>query len=470
MMDHIARRCAGLATLALVLVGMVLASCGVCWCSPSSRENPVVYAVRRVGAAVVNISSEYEVTARSNPFFDFGLDPFFESFFRDLFEPRHERRYTGTSLGSGVIVDGKRGYILTNEHTIARSTKIKVVLEDEREFVAEIVGAAPDFDLAVLKIQPDTLLPAIEMGSSEDLMIGETVIAIGNPFGFSHTVTTGVISALNRSVQAGDRVYRDFIQTDASINPGNSGGPLLNINGDLIGINTAIYSKAQGIGFAIPIDKARRVMDDLIKYGEVHLAWLGLFVQDPEPGLATYLKIPQGQGVIIFDVTEGSPAAAAGLEPGDVVTAIGGRRVTSRETYYAIIRDYGAGDVVPLNLWRDNGGVSVQVRSRAFPEELAEELGYKTLGVRVREISAAVRLRFGIAARDGVMVTELHPGSYLERIGASRGDVIRKVNETAVKSMDDFKRAVMKYWHKDSAVLVIQRGSHQYYVTVKIGA
>jgi Do/DeqQ family serine protease len=438
------------------------------WCA--SRENAVVYAVRRVSPGVVNISSEYEVAQRSNPFFDFGLDPFFDSFFRDLFEPHYERRYTGTSLGSGVIIDGRRGYILTNEHTIARSTKIRVVLNDEREFEAELVGAAPDFDLAVLKIKSGEPLPAIEMGSSDDLMIGETVIAIGNPFGFSHTVTTGVISALNRSVQTEERVYRDFIQTDASINPGNSGGPLLNIDGDLIGINTAIYSKAQGIGFAIPINKAKRVMDDLIKYGEVHAPWLGLFVQDLDPRLARYFEIPETEGVLVSDVADHGPAQKSGLQVGDVLTRIGRKPVTSKENYHAIIRDFAAGQMIPLTVWRDGRAVGLKVRSRTFPKELAEDLGYKILGVRVKEISTALRLRFGIEATDGVMVTELRPDSYLDNVGARPGDVIRKINEVVVKAIDDFKRAVIKYRHKAFAVLLIQRGNQQYYVTMKTEA
>jgi len=434
------------------------------------RENAVVKAVRKVSPAVVNISSEYEVIQRSNPFFDFSLDPFFESFFKDFFEPNYQRRYKRNSLGSGVIIDGKRGYILTNEHVIARSAKIMVALRDEREFEAELVGAAPDFDLAVLQIDAKAPLPAIQMGNSDEIMIGETVIAIGNPFGFSNTVTTGVISALSRSIQAEDRIYRDFIQTDASINPGNSGGPLLNINGELIGINTAIYSKAQGIGFAIPINKAKRVMNDLIKYGEVHIPWLGLFVQDLDPKLARYFKVPQGQGVLISDATEHGPAQKAGLQPGDIVTAIGKRRVSSKETYHAIIRDFAAGDTIPLTVWRDGQSHTLQVQSRTFPEELAEDLGYKSLGVRVQELSAALRLRFGIAAREGVMISELRPGSYLDRIGARPGDVIRKINEIAVKSLHDFKKAVIKYRQKDSVVLLIQRGNQQYYVTVKLDA
>ncbi|MBW2569370.1 MAG: trypsin-like peptidase domain-containing protein, partial [Deltaproteobacteria bacterium] len=235
---------------------------------------------RKVSPAVVNINSEYEVRRRVNPFSGFSRDPFFDSFFKDFFDPGFEQRYKRTSLGSGVIIDGKRGLILTNAHVLAKSATITVILNDERKFDARIIGADPDSDLAVLRISSKNPLPAVEMGDSNDLMIGETIIAIGNPFGFSNTVTTGVISAINRSIRADDAVYHDFIQLDASINPGNSGGALLNINGELIGINTAIYAKAQGIGFAIPINKAKRIVSDLIQYGKVVQIWLGLTVQD----------------------------------------------------------------------------------------------------------------------------------------------------------------------------------------------
>jgi Do/DeqQ family serine protease len=454
----------------LAVLGIWALMEGTCWCTTSSRENQIVRAVKKVSPAVVNISSEYELAQSSNPFFDSGLDPFFDSFFRDFFEPRYRRRFKGTSLGSGVIIDGKRGYILTNEHVIARSSKIRVVLEDELEFQAELVGAAPDFDLAILKITSDKVLPDIAMGRSDDIMIGETVIAIGNPFGFSQTVTTGVVSALNRAVQTEDRTFRDFIQTDASINPGNSGGPLLNIDGDLIGINTAIYSKAQGIGFAIPIDKAKRVMDDLIKYGEVHFPWLGLFVQDLDQKLTRYFNTPQENGVLISGVTDNSPAWEAGLHSGDVVIAVGNNQVASKESYHAIIRDFASGDVISLTVWRDGKSQLYHVSSRPFPEKLAEEWAYMSLGVRVKSISNASRLAFRIAAKEGVMLTQLRPGSYLESIGAREGDVIRRINKMVVKNLGDFKKAVVKYRHKDSAVLVIQRGSQQYYVTVKLEA
>jgi len=306
------------------------------------------------------------------------------------------------------------------------------------------------------------------MGNSHNLMIGETVIAIGNPFGFSHTVTTGVISALNRSIQTEDRTYRDFIQTDASINPGNSGGPILNIEGDLIGISTAIYSKAQGIGFAIPINKAKRVMDDLIKYGEIQIPWLGLFVQELDPKLAYYFKIPEGEGVVISHVTEGSPAQDSGLEPGDVITAVGGRRVTSRDTFRSVIREYAPGEVVPLEVWKDGRSMVMKVPSETFPEDLAEDLGFRYFGVRVEEMTPALGLKFKTGTSEGVMVAELRRGSYLDSIGVRPGDVIRKINQVVVRTLEDFKKAVTRYRHKDSAVLVIQRGNNQYYVTMKV--
>jgi S1-C subfamily serine protease len=308
------------------------------------------------------------------------------------------------------------------------------------------------------------------MGRSEDLMIGETVIAIGNPFGFSHTVTTGVISALDRSIQAQDRTYRNFIQTDASINPGNSGGPLLNINGELVGINTAIYAKAQGIGFAIPIRKARRVVDDLVKYGEIHIPWLGMTVQDLDQRLAEYFQVPNMKGVLSSDITADSPAQKAGLQRGDIVTAVGRRPIASKETYLSAIRDFSAGDVVPLTIHRNNKERSFKVRSRRFPENLAEDLAYKSFGVRVQEISETTRQRFQIKAESGVMLTEVRSNCYLDRIGARPGDVVRRINEVSVDNLGDFKKAVVKYRHKESAVLVIQRGHQQYYVTLKTEA
>jgi len=433
-----------------------------------NRETPVVKAVRRVSPAVVNISSAYEVRQRSGPFSGFGLNPFFDEFFKDFFDPRFESRRQYTSLGSGVIINGKKGLILTNSHVIQRASTIKVVLQDQREFEARIVGADPDSDLAVLKIDADKPLPSIKMGNSDDLMIGETVIAIGNPFGFSHTVTTGVISAINRSIRTEDRVYHNFIQTDASINPGNSGGPLLNINGELIGINTAIYAKAQGIGFAIPISKARKIISDLIQYGEVIQAWIGITVQDLDENLARYLKVPGKKGVIVKSVDPASPARKVGLREGDIILAIDGKKISSVNDYEAVTRSLSAGDTLKIKLWRGGRKKVALVRTRVFPIELAEDLGYRLLGVRVANITDSRRRKFRISTTSGVVITKIRSNCYLARIGAERGDVIRQIDDTIIRSKDDFKKAIVRYRRKNSVVLLLQRGDQGYYISVNL--
>jgi serine protease Do len=428
----------------------------------------VVRAVRKVSPAVVNISSSYEVRKRANPFSGFGMDPFFEEFFKDFFDPRFERRQQSTSLGSGVIIDGKRGFILTNAHVIERSDKIKVVLKDEREFEAKIVGADPDSDLAVLQIESSTRLPSVEMGSSDDLMIGETVIAIGNPFGFSHTVTTGVISAVNRSFRADERVFLDFIQIDASINPGNSGGPLLNINGDLIGINTAIYAKAQGIGFAIPINKAKKIISDLIQFGEVIQTWIGITVQNLDKKLAGYLKVPDKTGVVIKSLEPGSPAINAGLKEGDIILAIGNKKVASVSDYWSVKKTYAAGDTLKVQVWRDGKSETVRMKSRVFPMEMADDLAFRLMGIRVEDLTPKNRRDYRISVRQGVVISEIDRHSDLAKIGARPGDVIRQIVDAAVENKDDFKKAIVKYRQRRSVVILLQRGDQGYYITVKL--
>ena len=454
------------ALISFLLLGLTIPHSG--YALKSERESPVVRAVRKVGPAVVNISSSYEVRKRANPFSGFGMNPFFEEFFKDFFDPRFEGRQESTSLGSGVIIDGQRGFILTNAHVIVRSGKIKVVLQDEREFEATIVGADPDSDLAVLKIDSQRRLPSIEMGSSDDLMIGETVIAIGNPFGFSHTVTTGVISAVNRSIRAEDKVYLDFIQIDASINPGNSGGPLLNINGDLIGINTAIYAKAQGIGFAIPINKAKKIISDLIQFGEVIQAWIGITVQNLDARLAGYLKVPGKKGVLVKFVEPRSPASKAGLLEGDIILAVGKKKIASVRDFGSIKKTYAAGDLLKARIWRDGEIQTVRVKTRMFPMARAEDLAFRLMGVRVADLTQKNRREYRTPAREGVVISEINNRSQLAQIGARTGDVIRQIDDMAVKNKEDFKKAVVKYRQKRSVVILLQRGEQGYYITVKL--
>ncbi len=432
------------------------------------RENAVVSAVRKVSPAVVNISSEFEVRKRRNPFSGLGMDPFFDSFFKDFFDPGLERQQKRTSLGSGVIIDGKRGFILTNSHVITKTGTITVTLKDEREFTAKIVGADPDSDLAVLQITSKTPLPAIEMGSSEDIMIGETVIAIGNPFGFSNTVTTGVISAKNRSIRTEDRVFHDFIQIDASINPGNSGGPLLNIKGDLIGINTAIYAKAQGIGFAIPINKAKRIISDLIQHGEVIQPWLGLTIQSLDTKLAQYLKVPGNKGVLVKEVAKNSPSYKAGIHEGDIITSMGGRKIFSYNDYKTALKNFSAGDTIKINLWRNSKKITVSVGSAIFPLDMAGELAYQLLGIKTDNLSTKKRLAYKTIAKEGAIITEIHRQSYLYRIGARPGDVIRQIDEITIKNLKNFESAIVKYRYKTSVVILLQRGDQGYYISVKL--
>jgi serine protease Do len=417
------------------------------------RRTPVVEAVRKVSPAVVNISTETIVARQTGPFPTF-QDPFFDQFFHDFFEPRVER-YQQTSLGSGVVIRPD-GYILTNQHVILRGSKIKVTLADDRDFEAQLIGADSDSDLAVLKVKADKPLPYINMGTSDDLMIGETVIAIGNPFGLSHTVTTGVVSALGRSLKTGEQTYYDFIQTDASINPGNSGGPLLNLSGDLIGINTAIYQKAQGIGFAIPITRARRIVTDLISYGEVHVPWVGAIVQDLTSEIAARLGIqtPRKGGAVVRGIESGSPAADAGITPGEVITAIDGRDVRSAEEYDQRIRDHSENGAIEFTVIGADGARQVTLHARHFPAERADALAWQLIGVRVAE------------TRGGLGVDAVRPQSPAARIGVDTGDMIVALAGVPVRTVEEFRRRVTDVRLARGTLVSIRRGPYLYQVNI----
>jgi Do/DeqQ family serine protease len=408
---------------------------------------------------VVNISTV--VQERVSPFFPFGRDDFFKDFFPDLFS----REYTRSSLGSGVVINGKKGHIITNHHVVARASEVKVITSEQEEYQAKVLGTDPRSDLAVLQVEAGKALPDMELGNSDDLMIGETVIAIGNPFGLSHTVTTGVISALERSVRGEERVYRHFIQTDASINPGNSGGPLLNIEGELIGINTAIYQKAQGIGFAIPINKAKRIVDELIRAGEVRPLWLGLEIQELSPELQSHFELPRKEkGVLVSDVVEEGPAGKAGLKRGDIVLSVEGNPVPSPEDYRNVLAEYTPGDRLRVEVYRQGKVSTLSVEPAAFPPEMALALVERRLGISVDEPDRRSRQRYGI--ENGVMITDVRRGSESARIGLESGDLILKVNDETVANLDEFKKAIRQYHHLPSLRLVVQRGAYAYSLTL----
>lgn len=427
-----------------------------------SRRNAVVKVVEHAGPAVVNINTEEIVSQRPNPFYGFG-DPFFDDFF-NLFRP--PRDYRRQSLGSGVIINSS-GYILTNEHVISHATSITVTLIDKREFNAKLIGADPRTDVAVIKIDAKEALPFIEMGRSDNLLIGESVVAIGNPFGLSHTVTTGVISSLNRNIQAGrNRVYTNFIQLDASINPGNSGGPLLNITGELIGINTAIYQKGKGIGFAIPINKAKPIVDDLIRYGEVHQGWLGFIVQPLTPELADIFGIPDYKGVLVSRIFKDSPSEKAGLKRGDIIHAMDGQKINSPKDFHNQTSSYSAGNKIAIEFIRNGEKKTIQLITTPIPERLAEELAKSWLGVKVSEITEKIARKYNLFTRSGVVITNLNRTSAMARIGISQGDIIRQINKQSIDGIPDFRKAIVEAMKRNSVLFLIQRGRYGYYVTV----
>lgn len=332
---------------------------------PGVGPGTIADIVAEAGPAVVKIDT---LTPVRNPHFDpFFNDPFFREFFGKIMPEKREYR---PGLGSGFLISSD-GYILTNEHVIDGASEIKVtVLGFPEPFKARVVGADYDLDLAVLKIDAPRKLPYLKLGDSERLRVGEWVIAIGNPYGLDHTVTVGVISAKGRPIDIEDRHYKNLLQTDASINPGNSGGPLLNLKGEVIGINTAVNAQAQGIGFAIPSNTVKEVLDDLVKKGKVVRPWLGVQVQQVDKNWADYLKLPVAEGALVVGVVPGSPADRAGITRGDVILEIGGRKIKTPEDLVTAIKEQKVGAIVELLLWREGKLVRVRVVINEKPARL----------------------------------------------------------------------------------------------------
>ena len=426
---------------------------GVCRAaSPSiARENDVVRAFRKAGPAVVSIRALRMVAYQGGVRRDFFGPEFFNDFW---FGPGIRRQEE--SLGSGVIID-PNGYILTNHHVIEGASKILVSLQTGPEVQADVIGADYKSDLAVLKINVKHPLSYLPMGRSSDLMIGETMIVIGNPFGLGHTLTVGVVSALHRRIQINDRVYGEFIQTDASINPGNSGGAMLNILGELVGITTAIYSKAQGIGFAIPIDKAKRIVDDLIAYGQVEPGWLGIDVEDLTPQLSAALSAPAGSGVMVSKIWPNSPAEKAGIKAGAVISELDGKALSSKIAFKDSMSEITRNDSINVKYLSQGKATEVSIKAVEFPVSLASELSWELLGIDVVD-----------AGGNGVKISKVDPASPAGKIGLGRGDIIYKVNQNALKTTGDFYQALIRNRNQSSVIIVIKRSNIFYYVTLPL--
>jgi Do/DeqQ family serine protease len=450
----------------VVLFFVLICSCPLFAQDTVSRISPAVRAVRLSSPAVVNISTEKIVSVRD-------FNPFGHDWIQEFFEPYARRNVTRQSLGSGVIFRPD-GTILTNEHVILPASKITATLSDGSEYPAQLIGASRRFDIAILKIESDVPFPYLPPGSSKDLMIGETVIAIGNPFGLASSVTTGVISALNRTVTFGDgktrnsHTYHDFIQTDASINPGNSGGPLLNILGDLIGINTAIYTNAEGIGFAIPIDKTVRIIDDLIETGDVPRIWLGVHVQELTPMLAKNLHFTGKQGVLISEIRPDSPANRAGLRPGDIVLSIGDRKVSSPMEFRDCLREFTPGDRFDIEVWQ-RGRISHRtVTGIVFPESRSEELSWSLLGLTIAQLDRSGIQRNRLQTVQGVQVRSVRDDSPADQVGIRKGDAVIQVDGNQIENPKQFYSAVRQATNRDSITLIVVRRGTAYRVTLQV--
>ena len=439
--------------IALVSLALGISAAPALASDPFLRQNTTVLVVKEIGPSVVNITTERIIASR-NPF-PRGGNPFFDSFFRDFFEPRLPQ--TVQSLGSGVLIDAEH-HILTNEHVVARASRIRVSFADGTEFDATLVGADPNNDIAVLKIDTDERLPWLKPGRSNDLMVGESVIAIGNPFGLSNTVTTGVISALNRSIRTEDFVYHGFLQTDASINPGNSGGPLVNAEGELIAINTAVYGGAQGIGFAIPIDIAKRVVDELIEHGELTPTWLGLDFQDLEPNLAAAMNLPENLGgALVNRVREDSPAQRANLRRGDVVTRFDDRPIESARSFYEMLEISVTGQDLQIEIWRAGRLQTVAVKLEELPLRQVARLVNEMLGMKLQPRKGG-----------GYTVDSVREGSGSARIGIARGDLVLAINGTTLADGDALRRSVLSLRGRPHALVVVQREGARYHVTIPL--
>jgi serine protease Do len=420
----------------------------------------------QVGPAVVNIQVEKttkgEDGLRQFEGRPFGMNPFGDERFKDFFGqqvPPQEHRQG--AVGTGFIID-KSGYIVTNNHVVADADKIKVKLKDEREFDARIIGRDPQTDLALIKIEPKGNLPVASLGRSADLKVGEWVVAVGSPFGLEQTVTAGIVSAKGRAIGSGP--YDDFIQTDASINPGNSGGPLLNLNGEVVGINTAIIAQGHGIGFAIPIDMAAKIVAQLKENGEVTRGWLGVTIQDLKGDLAEYYGLKHSEGVMVTDVVPGNPAEKAGIRAKDIITAVNGEKVQNSRELTAKAATLPVGETTKITVVRDGQEKTFDVKVAKRPLTLADAGKPQVekegeYGLQVTDLTPEIARNLNVNRETGVVVVGVRPDSKAYKAGVQQGDLILEVNRQNVSSTGELKQLLARYKGGDGVSLLVQRSN-----------
>ena len=468
-----------------LVAGMLLAS-GFNWTSPSvaadagsepaatSLSTPVMPSsfaelAESMSPTVVNVRvTKIEKTGFPGHHIPEGhFGDFFERFFRDMPRMPENRRTHGA--GSGVIIS-KDGYILTNNHVVEGAREVMVTLANQKEYKAEIIGLDPKTDLAVLKIDDKKSLPAAELGNSEILRVGDWVVAIGNPFGLNHTVTSGIVSAKGRVIGAGP--YDDFIQTDASINPGNSGGPLFNMKGEVVGINTAIIPQGQGIGFAIPVNTAKPLIPQLVSDGEVTRGYLGVNIQSITPELAKALGVEDSKGALVADVTPGSPAEKGGLKRGDIITGYDGKDVKDHRGLPAMVAATPVDEKVTVTVMRDGKERKLSVTVGKLPSESAKlnksaQPTKGRWGLRLHDLTPEIGQQMRLQADQGVVVVGVQPGSPAAEAGIRQGDVIVEVNRQPVNSVSELKETISKSKEKDNLLLLVQRRGGKMYVPLQ---
>ena len=429
--------------------------------------------VSAVSPAVVNISTTKVFKRDTEPLFE---DPFFD-FFKPFHDLRMPKKWKEQSLGSGVIVSSD-GYIITNNHVVEKSDEIKVTLLDKRMFKGRIVGADPKTDIAIVKIDAANL-PTIPWGDSEKLQVGEFVLAIGNPYGLSHTVTMGIISAVGRA-NVGIADYEDFIQTDAAINPGNSGGPLVNIKGELIGINTAIFSKTggyQGIGFAVPTNMVRPLMSQLIQKGKIIRGWLGVTIQEMTPEIAQKFGLEKSRGALVSDVTKGSPAEKAGILRGDIVIEFNRKEVKDVASLRNMVSQSKVGSDVLIKILRSGKEYTVRLVVAELPREVAEvapdqmpddsEMGAFS-GLTVMGLTKEIARQLGLSKDErGVVVVKVEPATPADEAGIKKGDIIKEIDRKQISNLEDYNRIASITKRNDTVLLFVARGDKKFYVTLK---
>ena len=429
--------------------------------------------VKSVRPSVVNISTTSVIKGpnmhdrffgQQNPFRDFFGEDFFEKFFGD--SPKKE--FKQRSLGSGCIID-REGYIITNNHVIEKAQTIKVKLIDGKEYDATVVGRDPKTDLALIKIDAKNALPSAAFGDSDNLEIGDWVVAIGNPFGLETTVTAGIVSAKGRVIGAGP--YDDFIQTDASINPGNSGGPLFNLKGEVVGINTAIVSGGQGIGFAIPINMAKELLPQLKSKGKVTRGWLGVVIQKITPEIAKTFGLNETEGALVSDVTEDGPAEKAGIKRGDVIVSFNGKAIKEVDTLPKLVGATEIGKKAKVGIIRDKKSLEMEVVIGELKDEKLQASKKpeveKDFGLVVQNITPEIAKHLNLKDKRGVIVTDVQPGSPAQEGDIRSGDIIKEISRKPIKNIEDFKEAVKNVNIKEGAVLLIQRENVTFYTVIR---